>query len=257
MNWMCPVDGTAEVWESPMAAVNHVQSMRGRGHGEVGSIVRGEDEVLWPEPTDENANMESVSDEMEKYPFLPDDIESMIHDLEKQGWETPPILTQFDSDAFSIFDASKGIENDIDKLERELDYIDRVVSMALRNIHNVEQGKISEEPDSQDDEDDEDDEVDVVGVEGGQHTTADLKEAEEEEVMRILRRSTFLDQHSDDIMDTFKVVYRERDSEGTRVGAISNELGVPDGMVEENLEILIDKNLIEWNTDEDLYYVPY
>jgi len=255
MNWMCPVDGNVEVWESPIAALSHVYNMRGRGHAEPDSIVRSDDEFLFPEPTDEDPNMNTVVDELEQYPFLPNDVESMLRDLEEEGWETPPVLTEFDSEAFDIFQTSSGIQNDIEQVEKELDYIDKVVSSALRNVHDMGGGH--EQTDVDEDEEEPEESVEVVEPDTSGYSTADVKEAEEDEVMRLLRRSTFLDQHSDDVIDVFEIVYKERDSEGVHVSEVSSDLGVPDGMVEENLEILTDKNLVEWNSSDDIYYVPY
>jgi hypothetical protein len=254
MNWMCPVDGPAEVWSSPVAALSHVYHSDGNGHGEQEEIDRHDGKTLWPEPTEEEANQDTVREEVERQlaGTFGDDVGEMIRRAENDGFELPMVLNDHDVESFKIMEAFQGPVNDLAKIREELDRIDQAISAALKNWPegaSPSDGIDVKEPEP---------EPDPEPSGSGRFTTSEVKEREEEEVISVLERSTLLDDYNDHLLEIFELVYKQRDnSDNVKIDDIVSETGAPNPLVEDNLEKLKELNMIRHDENNDSFYVPY
>jgi len=250
-NWKCPLDD--RVWSSPIAALSHVYLSSGPSHGREESLII-DDEIPWPEPTDEDPTEETVLDGIEPHLSVsfPHDIEEMVERLADEGFEVPPALSEEDLETFRVLERNLGIQNDLEKIEQNLEYYDRIFSAILENWDDLV-GE-SPEPLPEPEPDPEPEETEDVS---GRFTTADVREREEDEVFAVLNRSTLLDEYTDDLFETFKFVYEKRDTDGVSIDEVEQALPLPFDLAEENLEQLVDLNLARFDDDSDLYYVPY
>lgn len=255
MNWMCPVDQTAEIWSSPVAALSHIYHMGGRGHGPENSIQRGED-ILWPQPTDEDPNRETVREDVEDYlsTVFSSEVSRLIREAEQEGFETPQMLSDKDLERFQILESSGPIMEDMDLLYERMAELDDTISYILKNFSQLEQ---SVEPEPEPEPDPEPEPEPDPSSSSGRFTTNDVMEREEREVFRLLERATFLDDHSDDLLETFKYVYQQRNDAPVTIDDVESELQVPAKMVESNLDQLEEMNVVIYDQNEDTFTVPY
>lgn len=256
-NWMCPINGKVEVWDNPIAVLSHIYNTDGQGHGPKNSVIEDE-ELLMPQPTNSEKTMNTVGNYVKKKTEtkFSGDIERLLSDLTEDGFEVPSQLDEKDLEHFKLMEMDRGVQNDLEILKSNIEYYDEIFTMMLQNFDSLVsqpqlEQTIEEEPEPEPEEND------TTISSGGRFTTADVMEREEEQVFGVLNRSTLLDNHSDDLLKTFEYIYKERDTEGVYVDDVSGHLGIPDGLAEDNLETLNDKNLIRHDEDEDRYYIPY
>lgn len=84
----------------------------------------------------------------------------------------------------------------------------------------------------------------------------DIREREEEEVFGVIGRSQLFDNKTDDILETFKIVYKNR-GDRVDIGDVQRKLGMPSKLVEDNLDELNDMGLVEHDPAKDQFWVPY
>ena len=252
VNWMCPVDG--KVWDNPIAAVSHIYNTSGNGHGDKESLLVGE-QILLPEATQEKVNSSTV--EGVNFGF-DGDIKQIINELEQQGFKTPSNLSKYDLQSFDIIQVSEGIDNDIQMLQKDIEYFDEVFSFILKNIDNVSKTESVTEVEEEKDKEDKEEKEETSENGSGRFTTSDVMEREEREVFNTLRRSTFFDSYSDDMLETFEYVYKKRDSGGVHIDEVANHIGCPDSLIEDNMDALSgEMNLVRHDEQDDTYYIPY
>ena len=259
MNWMCPIEGETRVWDSPLAAFLHIKNTEDEAHGPEGALT-GDGDPKFPVPTQEEPTERTLEDHIDGSGAFPGQISEIVSALEEQGFESPPMLSEQDLETFRMLDMNRGIQNDIQVLQDHLEYYDRMFSTLLQNWDTITEsgGRVVEpEPEPDEEEDQEDEEEEEDDQPSGRYTTADVMDREEEEVFGVLNRSTLLDDYSDDLFETFQFAYEEREGKGVTITDVSDSIGIPDSLAEQNLEELDEMNLVRYDDDSDRYYIPY
>lgn len=253
---MCPIEAESRVWDSPLAAFLHIKNTEDDAHGEEGELT--DDDPKFPVPTQKEPTEQTLEDHIDGSGAFPGQISEIVSALEEQGFESPPMLSEQDLETFRMLDMNKGIQNDIQVLQDHLEYYDRMFSTLLQNWDTITEsgGRIVEpEPDEEDEEEQEEEEDNDQP--SGRYTTADVMDREEEEVFGVLNRSTLLDDYSDDLFETFQFAYEEREGNGVIINDVSDSIGIPESLAEQNLEELDEMNLLRYDDDSDRYYIPY
>lgn len=253
MNWACPVDGSAEVWENPVAALSHVWSTDGRGHGPEESLG---DPPQFPDPTDDPATMQTLDQVVE--PQTQTELDVLMSELENQGFEFASRLDQEDLETFSLVRRHRGISHDLEVMRSQLSDIDRVFSRLLREWDHITGDTVIEETvEAPEPQITPDDSTDQTPDQSGRFTTDEVREREQEQVFSVIERSKLFDNKTDDLYETFKFVYRQRTENGVYQDEVVSEVGMPPNLVEDNLDELNDMGMIEHDPSDDRFYVPY
>lgn len=127
-NWACPVPGCADVYDTVLAATEHVYFAMGDGHGENRSV------PTWPVPSDEDPRSESVGDGVLLRMLSEFNNGQQVYRQIQQldDFNTPSVLTDRDLRNFDYLRVAGPIREDSQLLVEWMEYIEETFDLVLQ-----------------------------------------------------------------------------------------------------------------------------